>query len=293
VSRIHDEPSLRRTLWAQGALACALAAWGCPAKDDPGALASKPSASVEAVATTVSHAYHAVPVEDAKAIAVRVDFAHPRLPPSWPIPRMVQSQCGDSDHVLDEALSASPDGGANGAVVWLEDIHEGRPLAAADAVQDEKHCVFTPHILALPASGTLTLTNGDPANHADRFEFGGDSSLDFMKTLPGGGKLGIPIKEDWAGRVARVSCPIHLWMGGYALFFDHPYFAVTQGGVARLEGVPKGSYHLVVWHEGTTTTFDSAIKLAPTRTTRVEVVVANDDVRLSFVIADDGAITKR
>ena len=190
MSRIHDEPSLRRTLWAQGALACALAAWGCPAKDDPGALASKPSASVEAVATTVSHAYHAVPVEDAKAIAVRVDFAHPRPPPSWPIPRMVQSQCGDSDHVLDEALSASPDGGANGAVVWLEDIHEGRPLAAADAVQDEKHCVFTPHILALPASGTLTLTNGDPANHADRFEFGGDSSLDFMKTLPGGGKLG-------------------------------------------------------------------------------------------------------
>jgi hypothetical protein len=206
---------------------------------------------------------------------------------------MVQSQC-DSDHVLDESLSATPDGGVNGAVVWLDDIHEGRALAPAAAVQDEKRCVFTPHVLALPAQGNLTLTNADPANHAARFEFApGDAALDFMKTLPGGGSLTIPIREDWAGKVARISCPIHLWMGGYALFFEHPYFAVTHGGVARLEEVPAGSYHLLVWHEGTTSTFDSSVKLAPPRTVRVEVVVGQEDAKRSFVIADDGTIAPK
>jgi hypothetical protein len=213
---------------------------------------------------------------------------------------MVQSQC-DSDHVLDESLFATPDGGVNGAVVWLDDIHEGRAVAPAAAVQDEKRCVFTPHILALPAQGNLTLTNADPANHAVRFEFAsgpggyppGDGALDFMKTLPGGGSLTLPIRDEWAGKVARISCPIHLWMGGYALFFDHPYFAVTQGGVARLEEVPAGSYHVALWHEGTTSTFDSSIKLAPPRTARVEVVLGQEDAKLSFVIADDGTIAPK
>ena len=277
---------------------------GCPTKgDDASPSAALPSTSLgntprpPGVAPGAyppnPRAYRAIPVLSGRAIEVRVDMANPRSPPEWPIPRMVRSQCGGSDHVLDEALSASPDGGANGAVVWLDDIHEGRPLASASGVQDQTGCAFTPHILALPSAGTLTLTNGDPANHADRFEFGGDGALDFMKTLPGGGSVTVPIQEDWGGKIARVSCPIHLWMGGYALFFDHPYFAVTKAGVARLEGVPEGAYHLVVWHEGTTSTFDSRIKLAPPRTARVEVAVGATDVKRSFVIANDGAITPR
>jgi hypothetical protein len=220
-------------------------------------------------------------------------MANPKAAPAWPIPTMVRSQCGGSDHVLDEALSASPNGGVNGAVVWLDDIREGRPLVPAKATLDQKRCVFAPHVLALPASGTLTLNNGDPANHADRFEFGGDGALDFMRTLPGGGSVTIPIDAEWAGQVARVSCPIHLWMGGYALFFAHPYFAETEAGIARLEGVPPGTYHLTVWHEGTTSSFDSSIKLSPPRTTRVELVVAGADITRAFVLAPDGTITSR
>jgi hypothetical protein len=219
-------------------------------------------------------------------------MASKRPAPAWPIPRMVQSQCQGSDHVMDEALSAT-DGGVNGAVVWLDDIHEGRPLVPASAVQDEERCAFTPHVLALPAAGTLKLSNGDPANHADRFDFGGDGKLDFMKTLPGGGSVTVPIQEDWAGKVARVSCPIHLWMYGYALFFEHPYFAVTEAGAARLEQVPPGTYHLVVWHEGTKSTFDSSVKLAPPETAKVEVAVTDADVKRRFVIADDGTITAK
>jgi hypothetical protein len=206
---------------------------------------------------------------------------------------MVRSQCGEADHVVDEALSESAEGGVNGAVVWLDDIHEGLPLLPANAVLDQRRCAFAPHVLALPATGTLTLSNGDPANHADRFEFGGDGLLDFMKTLPGGGSVSLPIQEDWGGKIARVSCPIHLWMWGYALFFDHPYFSVTRAGRARIEGVPKGTYHLVVWHEGTTSTYDSSVKLAPPHEVRIEVTVSDVDAEREFLLAEDGTLAPR
>jgi hypothetical protein len=203
---------------------------------------------------------------------------------------MVQSQCGRAEHVSDEALSASDDGGVNGAVVWLDDIREGKPVAAVSALQDEKGCVFAPHVMALPASGTLKLSNSDPANHAVRFEFEGDEALDFMKTLPAGGSIGVPLQQDWAGHVAKITCPIHLWMWSYALFFEHPYFAVTEGGTARIDGVPSGTYHLTAWHEGTTSTYDSSVKLSAPQTARSVVNVGEGDAKLQFVIAEDGTI---
>jgi hypothetical protein len=270
---------------------------GCRDKSEPkeDTRRESPAANpaVHVAPSSSPRGYHQKAVENGKAIGVRVSFAHPKPPPSWPIPPMVRSQCAEADHVVDEAWSASADGGANGAVIWIDDIHEGRPLTYASAVLDQKRCVFTPHVLALPAAGTLTLTNGDPANHADRFEFGGEGALDFMRTLPGGGSVTVSIPEDWAGRIARISCPIHLWMGGYALFFEHPYFAVTQAGRARLEGVPTGNYHLLVWHEGTTSTYDSKVVLAPPQEARVEVTVADADIERAFVIADDGRIAPR
>jgi hypothetical protein len=126
-----------------------------------------------------------------------------------------------------------------------------------------------------------------------RFDFDGTDVPGFMKTLPAGASIGLPIQGDWAGKVARVTCPIHLWMYGYALFFEHPYFAVTQAGMARIEGVPAGTYHLVVWHEGTTSTYDSSVKLSPPQTVRVELTVQEKDVKVGFVIADDGAIAAK
>jgi hypothetical protein len=290
----------RRSVKASGAgrlggLA-ALLLLGCPAKEDVARRspdASGPTAS--AIASTAAHAYRTKDPGGTHwaSVVVRVEMEHRRPMPVWPIPRMVQGQCQGADHVDYEGLSASADGGVNGAVVWLDDIHEGRPLVPASATQDEAKCAFTPHILALPAAGTLTLTNGDPANHAARFELGGDGALDFMKTIPGGGSIGLPISEDWAGKVARVICPIHLWMYGYVLFFAHPYFAVTKGGEARIEGIPPGTYHLAVWHEATTSTFDSSAKLAPPQTVQVEVAVGESDGKRAFVIADDGGIRAR
>jgi hypothetical protein len=276
---------------------------GCPDKQDtagPDLSTPKPPGA---------RGYHAVPVLNGRTIEVRVNYtgtgtATGRPAPSsgWTIPAMVRSQCGGADRTANDALSVSPDGGVDDAVVWLDDIHEGAALQALSArayEQDETRCAFSPHVLALPVAGTLKLINSDPANHAvhfEHFERGGDradESEDFTKTLPPGTSLTIPVKLDWAEQWFRVTCPIHLWMSAYVHVFNHPYFSVTRGGVARLENVPPGRYHVSVWHEGIGVTFTSSLKFPPPETARGEVDVERADGKVAFDMSPDGKLAAR
>jgi len=90
--------------------------------------------------------------------------------------------------------------------------------------------------------------------------------------------------------VARITCPIHPWMLGWAHFFEHPYFAVTRGGVARIERVPRGTWHLSVWHEALDAKLgDTVVEGEPTRV-RFEVTVADRDVVKTLMLREDGTI---
>jgi hypothetical protein len=247
--------------------------------------------------------YHAGPVANGRTIEVRIVYAAPGPPPGastgWNVPAMVRSQCGGADRAANDVLTVSPDGAVDDAVVWLDDIHEGVPLDALAArayEQDEKRCAFSPHVLALPVTGTLKLINSDPANHAVHFERGddrADESEDFTKTLPPGTSLTIPMKLDWAGQWFRVTCPIHLWMSAYVHVFNHPYFSVTRGGMARLENVPPGRYHVSVWHEGIGVTFTSSLKFPPPEIARSEVDVERADGKVAFDMSPDGKLAAR
>jgi hypothetical protein len=50
--------------------------------------------------------------------------------------------------------------------------------------------------------------------------------------------------------VVRVFCEIHSHMNAFILVFGHRFFAVTdEDGRYRIDGVPPGTYTLVVWNE--------------------------------------------
>jgi hypothetical protein len=50
--------------------------------------------------------------------------------------------------------------------------------------------------------------------------------------------------------IVRVFCDIHSHMSAFILVFAHRFFAVTDDeGRYRLEGVPPGTYTVVVWNE--------------------------------------------
>ena len=281
----------RRTLLAAGGSLLTLGACKASSAGDSPA---PPAATAPTAAAAAAHAsgYRVGPVGETHAVLVHVQFVGTRRAAPWEIPPMVRTQCSGAEEALDEALVVGSDGGVSDAVVWIDDIHSGASLdSAPSAIQDEKRCAFEPHVLAVPASGSLRLTNSDPANHAVRFEFAGDDTRDdFTKTLPAGALLGLPVRPEWAGRYARITCPIHLWMWSYVHFFEHPYFAVTQGGMAKISGVPAGRYHVTVWHEGISVTYASSLKFPPPVTARAEAIVEHGDARLDFIIGDDGKL---
>jgi hypothetical protein len=259
---------------------------------------SSGSATATATATSTSTStststYRVRPVPSGHAVEVRLTYSGKPLSP-WPIPPAFASHCGGATAVPDPSLDVDAKGRVTGAIAWIDDIHEGAPPPApdsADLVLDQKACVFTPHVLAVPAPATLRLTNGDPANHAVRLDLTGGSDADFVvKMLPPGGAESLPVSPAWADHVARITCPIHPWMLAWARFFEHPYYAVTRGGLARIEKVPPGTWHLSVWHEALDARLgDTVTESAPT-VARFEVTVADHDVVESLALHDDGSI---
>lgn len=242
--------------------------------------------------------YHARDVEDGHALLVKVTYVGKSRPPAtWTLPKVYEAHCNTTT-VANEALVADEKGGVDGAVAWLDDITEGEAPSTSPVVQDQKGCAFTPHVLAMSTGAALRLTNEDPANHAARIDFLGTPEIDQVnKVIAADHGLVIepPQMTRWAGRVARVTCPLHLWMYGWMLFFDHPYFAVTSHGEAKMKHVPPGTYHLVVWHEGLGTSWTGAgtdeVKTAPPVTTRVEVTIGKSDVTRAFTLAEDGTLS--
>jgi hypothetical protein len=238
-----------------------------------------------------SSTYRGRPVTDGRAVEVHLAFAgKPR--PAWPVPATFASHCGGATQVPDPSVSTDGKGGVDGAVVWLDDLHEGAPLAPAGAVIEQKGCAFAPHVTAMTAGSRLSLTNDDPANHAARLAFLGVSDDEsVVKMIAPHTSAEIEASPAWAGRVGRITCPIHSWMSAWVHFFDHPYFAVTAAGVARLANVPPGTWHLSVWHEATDAKFGDSLTQGPPVTARFEVTVKDRDVVRALRLSDDGRIT--
>jgi hypothetical protein len=261
----------------------------------PGPAASAtvaPPATPSAAATPASsssYRVHAVP--DGRAVEVHLVYAG-KPHAAWPIPATFASHCGGAAQVADPSLEVDAKGGVTGAVAWLDDVHEGEPLPSGDVVVDQKGCAFTPHVLAMPAGGKLHVTNGDPANHALRFEIvGGSDDESVVKMLPPGGNDVVATSPAWAGHVAHITCPIHAWMFGWAHLFDHPYFAVTRGGVARIEKVPPGTWHLSVGHEALDAKpGDTGVAQGTPTRARFDVTLADKDVVKTLTLREDGTI---
>jgi hypothetical protein len=274
-----------------------VACLGCHSADSSGTATptgtptATATSTATATATPTSSTYRVHPVADGHAVEVHLVYAgKPRAP--WTIPAAFASHCGGATAVADPSLEVDGKGGVTGAVAWIDDLHEGDSPPTADVLEDQKGCAFSPHVVAMTAGAKLRLTNADHANHALRLEVAGGSDADaVMKMLPPGGSDTIPTSPAWADHVARVTCPIHAWMFGWAHFFEHPYFAVTRAGVARIEKVPPGTWHLSVWHEALDARFSdtAVVQGAPTHA-RFDVTVADHDVVRTLTLREDGAI---
>ncbi len=146
-----------------------------------------------------------------------------------------------------EELTLSANNGIRYAVVSLQNLPSGTKwewnLPAAK--MDQKQCAFVPHVVVVPAGGTVEFLNSDRLLH--NVKGAGKENPPFNRAQPHARSISFAFKKP---EILRVDCDLHSWMRGWVVVAEHPFYAVTnEQGEFVLENVPRGKYTLQVWQE--------------------------------------------
>jgi len=145
-----------------------------------------------------------------------------------------------------EDLVVGPNKGLKWAVASLVDGKFPAPDAMKKATLDQSGCAFKPHVVLVPAGGSVDILNNDGILHNVHTYSTVNPSINkaqpkFKKVLTE--KLGQP-------EAIQIRCDAHHWMSGWVVVADSPYYAVTDDtGSFKLDNVPAGKHKLQVWHE--------------------------------------------
>jgi hypothetical protein len=147
-----------------------------------------------------------------------------------------------------ERLVVGTNGGVANTVVFLKDISKGKAMDLPEEHQflNQKTCRYEPHVLLVPADGTLRMKSSDPILHTVHMSGASDYNLPF------------PFANQTVSRTMNRSGLVdlrcnagHVWMNAEMLVVTHPYYAVTDtDGNFKLTNVPAGEYEIEAWHEG-------------------------------------------
>jgi plastocyanin len=134
------------------------------------------------------------------------------------------------------------------AVAWVDvkDTPNHRVMDARLASVEISKCGFSPRVLVARPGDVLQVVNQDPILHNPRVALG-DKTLFNVALHDKGSQMRRLIRD--SGRYV-VHCDVHEFMRAHVFVVDRGRAAVTDSsGVARIAGVPPGSYTLRVWHE--------------------------------------------
>jgi len=142
------------------------------------------------------------------------------------------------------------------AVVYLEGITAGKKLdSSGTIIVNQEGCVYTPHISIVPQGAQLVITNSDAILHnVHAYDDLRSRQTAFNIAQPIRGQRTVVKQAALAkcGEQISLTCDAgHPWMSGFVFSTSHPYYAITDGdGHFQLDGIPPGTYKLVMWHEG-------------------------------------------
>jgi hypothetical protein len=136
---------------------------------------------------------------------------------------------------------------------------EKADLEVKEAVLDQPHCAFVPHVLAIfpsyndgkaqkPTGQKLVVKNSAPNPHNTKWE-GGARNRGDNKTVPAGSEIDITNLKP-SDQPITFKCDMHTWMNAYVRAFDHPFVAISdKDGNFEIKNVPAGTdVRIMYWH---------------------------------------------
>jgi len=155
-----------------------------------------------------------------------------------------QYVCGTAKDPDD--LLLSPQKELKNAVVWIDNPPVGKAPALPDKVEmDQNKCEFVPHIVIVPAGGTVDFLNSDRLLHNIHTTPKINPAVN--RTQPKSRTIPITFEKP---EIVRINCDLHAWMQAWVVVAAHSFYAVTGAdGQFSFDNLPPGTYKLSVWHE--------------------------------------------
>jgi plastocyanin len=163
------------------------------------------------------------------AAALLISFLEVEVAPAATL--IVAVKASDGRPLPGAVLTVRPSSGAE------------RSSVPVHAVMDQINRTFEPDLLVIPLGSTVEFPNSDSVSH-QIYSF--SPARKFQLPLYRG-KPYPPVLFDRVGLVT-LGCNIHDSMLAYVLVTDAPYFGQTDTTGSWMVEVPRGNYHITVWH---------------------------------------------
>lgn len=131
------------------------------------------------------------------------------------------------------------------AVVYLSNVPGRYPAPQSRPAMRQKNISIVPHVLPVLVGTTVDFPNDDEIYH-NIFSLSSAKSFDLGRYARGVSKS---VRFSKTGEV-KVFCDIHSQMSAFVLVLQNPYYAICAAdGEYVIEGIPSGTYDVIVWHE--------------------------------------------
>lgn len=162
--------------------------------------------------------------------------------------------------------------GLKDAIVLLEGVVSGKPFDLSVPLIEARDCKFEPFMTVVRNGHAVEVINMDPVMHdiqgyetsteaGNRVLFNTPLIMNHQHRrgdlyamhnhAPGKSLVG-PVYLNKGRRTFYMQCGFHAYMESWAMAVDNPYYALTDAeGKFVIDGIPPGTYQMVVWHPQT------------------------------------------
>ena len=259
------------------------------------------------MAGTTSWAYEEIQVTDGGTVAGKVTITAGKPIPkgfnliTFPDPVYCgRISTGTGWRILKE-FEVAEDGGLKDTVVWLSDVHKGKPFTFEVPTIEARDCRFLPFVTIVRDRSEVVVMNMDPVMHdiqAYETSHLGPRVL-FNTPLPMNPHhkrtVGAESHEHLAGQPVTeqihmtkgrkffvMQCGFHAYMESWGLAVENPYYHLTgKDGRFSLTDVPPGEYTLMAWHPGVGTVLEKKITVPAKGAAQAEFIFESPKGRRS------------